>query len=125
MKNPPEPQKSGRKFTTKKTGVDNTGYKFIIVLICTFFSQNVSAQVVSKKPDILILNPLNSLVLRRAPGLDSSSNRLSSSPVLQRDRYVKNLAFFCRQEWKVEKATGLPLRLRIGSLEHCNRLEGK
>jgi hypothetical protein len=42
-----------------------------------------------------------------------------------KDYYTKNLSFFCRQEWKFERATGLPLRLRVGSLAQCNLLEGK
>ena len=39
--------------------------------------------------------------------------------------YVNNLGFFCRQEWKLEAATGLPLRFRLGSVQYCNYMEGK
>ncbi len=36
-----------------------------------------------------------------------------------------NYAFFCRQELKIEKATNIPIRFRLGSVEQCDYYEGK
>ncbi|HAI84490.1 MAG TPA: hypothetical protein DCL43_12555 [Chitinophagaceae bacterium] len=33
--------------------------------------------------------------------------------------------FFCKQEWLLEKKTNINLKLRMGSVEQCNYLEGK
>jgi hypothetical protein len=33
--------------------------------------------------------------------------------------------FFCREELKIEKATKMPIRIRLGSLAQCNYYEGK
>ena len=39
--------------------------------------------------------------------------------------YVNNLGFFCKQELKLQAVTKLPLFFRLGSLQYCDRMEGK
>jgi len=41
------------------------------------------------------------------------------------NRVVTHFGFFCRRELELEKTIRLPLRFRLGSLEYCNKLEGK
>ncbi len=37
--------------------------------------------------------------------------------------YVRNLGFFCKQELKLDKVTGVPVRFRLGSKEYVDRME--
>ena len=45
-------------------------------------------------------------------------------PVAQ-DLYSNNLSFFCKKELQIEKLTKIPFRIRLGSLDYVNALEGK
>jgi hypothetical protein len=45
--------------------------------------------------------------------------------IIPPDLYYCQSGFFCKKEWKLEKATHIPFRFRLGSLDYCNVLEGK
>ena len=45
--------------------------------------------------------------------------------VLAADYYSSNLPFFCKKELQVQKITKMPIKLRVGSVEEVDRLEGK
>lgn len=52
---------------------------------------------------------------------------ISNSSIRIVPEYFSNSkqGFVCRQEWKLEKITGVAFRLRLGTLEYTNRMEGK
>ena len=39
--------------------------------------------------------------------------------------YASQLGFMCKKESQFESATNIPLRIRLGSVATCDRLEGK
>ena len=55
------------------------------------------------------------------PILSNSSKKISTNIG---DPFA-HWGFMCVGEYKLEKKTGIPLRLRLGSLDYVNKLEGK
>ena len=62
-------------------------------------------------------------------GLTGWPNRTSDLPsqrqVIAPNFYVQHLGFFCKQEIKMDRITRVPFRFRLGSVDDCDRLEGK
>lgn len=48
-----------------------------------------------------------------------------SCSVIGADFYTRNFGFFCKKELQFEKATKIPIRVRLGSLQYNDYLEGK
>ena len=46
-------------------------------------------------------------------------------PVINADYYSSRLGFFCKKELQFEKIMKLPFKFRLGSVQECDRLEGK
>ena len=39
--------------------------------------------------------------------------------------YYCHLGFFCKTELQLQKSTKLPLKIRLGSVEYCDKMEAK
>ncbi len=39
--------------------------------------------------------------------------------------YTQNFGFFCKKELQFEKITKIPFKFRLGSVQHCDWMEGK
>ena len=95
----------------------------------------INAKLLDYRQSTHYINPTRNV---ETPGLNFKSptgyplkNILSPSTVftinnpLSKDYYSNNLSFFCRKELQIEKATSVPLRFRLGSLEYTDYLERK
>ena len=81
----------------------------IKINIYTAFHQTVKKENLSEKKivtPVFLLNP-------------------ASCSVIAGDYHTQGFGFFCKKELQFEKATKIPLRFRLGSLQYNNYLEGK
>ncbi|OQP67404.1 hypothetical protein A3860_03375 [Niastella vici] len=58
-------------------------------------------------------------------GIKPAFPRPATLTIIDNNLYTLQFGYFCKKELQFEKTTRIPLRLRLGSLEYVNKLEGK
>jgi hypothetical protein len=76
-----------------------------------------------KYPGKETLKPVLSLV-----GSANNKNEVSllrPFAVIPQNYYTQHFGIMCKKELVIERATKIPFRFRLGSIQQCNYLEGK
>jgi hypothetical protein len=98
-----------------------------IFFLCCLFSK--SQTLTSKIPDQknFSFNQVSASQIHYNLNKKQSNNlpSFSSFSVIQQDYYTQHFGIMCKQELAIEKATRIPFRFRLGSLQQCNFYEGK
>jgi hypothetical protein len=110
---------------------------FVLILPGAIFSQQQMPLFAQKTPHIFHTSENFKLKKNQAynyvpSSLTNNVLRLSTvnplpsrMDIVSANFTIPSLPFFCKKELLFEKSTSIPLRMRLGSLDYVNKLEGK
>jgi len=97
---------------------------FNCILFILFLAPNVGYSQITIKP--IIDKPQNIKLIPKLDLLYNVPNLPEVSLLKQRSIFDANkLPLFCKIEHKLSKNSNINLRMRLGSLDYVNKLEGK
>jgi hypothetical protein len=73
----------------------------------------------------LLLNSLKAFSQAKFNKCTDSTGKRISLKILPQNFYSQHMGFFCKKEVQVQKASSLPVFIRLGSKEYVDKLEGK
>ncbi|HET7116918.1 MAG TPA: hypothetical protein VFI29_10535 [Hanamia sp.] len=111
-------------FSYAQNSIETLSTKNNSYLQTAFFAVNNSEKLISFNEAFINFNN-HSFVKKSKTPSDYFPFKIAGIAAIPADFSTCRYGFFCRQELRIEKATRIPLRIRLGSLEQCNYYEGK
>ncbi len=62
---------------------------------------------------------------KKIPAIQQSADINNPLTILNPGFYTQHFGFFCKKELQFEKATKIPFKFRLGSVQQCDWMEGK
>jgi hypothetical protein len=95
----------------------------LLSLVCFQLKAQQTHKLQLKKSTQLFFQKGTILNDKKNTGSVSFSSK--SNVIIPSNFHLKSFGFFCHKELQFEKATKIPFRFRLGSMDYVNQLEGK